>query len=113
GEAHFDNMRGFFLGNGFDEVVDRSRFTDPAFVGSWGASDEDMFRELDKLLMADHQTPAPGDAGRPTFTLAFTVTNHSPWEYPAGRIEPQGEPASVENTVRYADWAMSQFFEQA
>ncbi|VFR37342.1 Phosphoglycerol transferase I [plant metagenome] len=105
GEAHFDNMRGFFLGNGFKEVVDRAKFKRPAFVGSWGASDEDMFKELDGLLTAD------GD--KPTFTLAFTVSNHSPWEYPEGRITPQGDPRSVENTVRYADWALGQFFEKA
>jgi len=105
GEAHFDNMRGFFLGNGFQEVVDRKSFVAPAFVGSWGASDEDMFNQLDRLLRAD------GD--RPAFTLAFSVSNHSPWEYPAGRIQPVGEPATVENTVRYADWALGQFFEKA
>jgi phosphoglycerol transferase MdoB-like AlkP superfamily enzyme len=105
GEAHFDNMRGFFLGNGFDEVVDRAAFSDPAFVGSWGASDEDMFTQLDRLLSED--------TDRPTFTVAFSVSNHSPWEYPGGRIQPQGEPASVENTVRYADWALGQFFRKA
>ena len=105
GEAHFDNMRGFFLGNGFNEIVDQRSFADPAFVGSWGASDEDMFNQVDRLLRAD------GD--RPTFTLAFSVSNHTPWEYPAGRIRPVGEPASVENTVRYADWAIGRFFEKA
>ena len=105
GEAHFDNMRAFFLGNGFDRVIDRKSFEKPAFVGSWGASDEDMFKELDRALRE------PGD--KPTFTLAFTVTNHTPWEYPSGRITPQGPAATVENTVRYVDWAMGQFFEQA
>ena len=105
GEAHFDNMRGFFLGNGFDEVVDRAAFVDPVFVGSWGASDEDMFTQLDKELSED--------TGRPTLTVAFSVSNHSPWEYPEGRIQPEGEPASVENTVRYADWALGRFFQKA
>jgi phosphoglycerol transferase MdoB-like AlkP superfamily enzyme len=105
GEAHFDNMRGFFLGNGFKEVIDRSSFTNPAFVGSWGASDEDMFNELHKLLMAD------GD--KPNFTLAFSVSNHTPWQYPAGRITTKGDPASVDNSVRYADWAIGQFFARA
>lgn len=105
GEAHFDNMRGFFLANGFDEVVDGRRFVDPVFTGSWGASDEDMFRQLDRLLRAG------GD--QPTFTLAFTVSNHSPWEYPPGRIQPVGDPASNENAVRYADWALGQFFKVA
>ncbi|MFQ1063462.1 LTA synthase family protein [Bordetella trematum] len=105
GESHFDNMRGFFLGNGFDEVVDRKDFVDPVFVGSWGASDEDMFTQVDRLLRTD--------SDKPVFTLAFSVSNHSPWEYPSGRIEPQGDPASVDNTVRYADWAIGRFFEKA
>ena len=105
GESLFDNMKGFFLGNGFKEIVDRADFVDPAFVGTWGASDEDMFAQLDRLLRED------GD--RPTFTLAFSVSNHSPWEYPAGRIQTEGNPATVENTVRYADWALGRYFERA
>lgn len=105
GEAHFDNMRSFFLGNGFNRVIDRKSFDSPAFVGSWGASDEDMFNELDKVLRQQGDTP--------TFTMAFSVSNHSPWEYPVGRITPAGDPATVENTVRYVDWAMGEFFAKA
>lgn len=105
GEAHFDNMKGFFLGNGFNEIIDRPQFQHPKFVGTWGVSDEDMYDKLHALMMQ------PGD--KPTFTLAFTVSNHSPWEYPANRIVPDGNPATVENTVRYADWALGQYMEQA
>ncbi|MFA5489650.1 MAG: LTA synthase family protein [Candidimonas sp.] len=105
GEAHFDNMKSFFLGNGFDDLYEQSSFKNPAFVGTWGASDEDMFHCLHDLLSAP--------PGQPTLTLAFSVSNHSPWEYPAGRIQAQGHPATVENTVRYADWAIGQFFEKA
>ena len=106
GEAHFDNMKGFLLGNGFDEVIDRPRFrTKPGFVGSWGASDEDMFNELHQRLM--------DDGAMPSLSVAFSVSNHTPWEYPAGRIQVTGEAASVDNTVRYADWALGRFFERA
>lgn len=105
GESHFDNMKGFFLGNGFKQIVDRADFVDPAFVGTWGASDEDMFNQLDRILRED--------GGQPAFTLAFSVSNHSPWEYPADRIPTEGNPATVENTVRYADWALGRFFERA
>jgi phosphoglycerol transferase MdoB-like AlkP superfamily enzyme len=106
GEAHFDNMKSFFLGNGFDEVIDQPKFeVKPTFVGSWGASDEDMFNELHHRLMRD------GD--KPNFTLAFSVSNHTPWEYPAGRIQATTPTASVQNTVRYADWSIGQFFERA
>ncbi|SAI28348.1 membrane-associated sulfatase [Bordetella ansorpii] len=105
GEAHFDNMKSFFLGNGFDELYDLKTFEDPAFVGTWGASDEDMFARVHRIL--------EDSAEQPCFVLAFSVSNHSPWEYPQGRIEPVGEPASVENTVRYADWALGEFFGRA
>ena len=106
GEAHFDNMKGFFLGNGFDEVVDLPKFSvKPEFVGSWGASDGDMFNELHARLMQDGEGPV--------YTMAFSVSNHTPWEYPAGRITPIGEAATVDNTVRYADWAIGRFFERA
>ncbi|MGE4368158.1 MAG: LTA synthase family protein [Burkholderiaceae bacterium] len=106
GEAHFDNMKSFFLGNGFDELYDLPTFENPAFVGTWGASDEDMFNRLHSLLLADARE-------QPSLTLAFSVSNHSPWEYPPGRFATQGEPATVENTVRYADWALGNFFEKA
>ncbi len=106
GEAHFDNMKGFFLGNGFDAVIDRPRFqVKPCFVGSWGACDEDMFNELHQRLL--------DDTGVPTLSVVFSVSNHTPWEYPPGRIKPRGEPASMENTVRYADWALGRFFARA
>ena len=105
GEAHFDNMSAFFLGNGFKEVVDQSKFVSPKFVGSWGASDEDMFAQLDRLLQQDGNTPM--------FTLAFSVSNHTPWEYPKDSITPEGRPDTVENAVRYADWSLGKFFETA
>lgn len=107
GEAHFDNMKSFFLGNGFTELHDQPTFIDPAFTGTWGVSDEDMFNKLHGLLLAQKDTDPP------TLSLAFSVSNHSPWEYPKNRIEPIGEEASVENTVRYADFAIGQFFAQA
>lgn len=105
GEAHFDNMKSFFLGNGFDELYEQSSFENPAFVGTWGASDEDMFNKLHQLLEQDQD--------QATLTLAFSVSNHSPWEYPAGRIDVEGDPATVQNTVRYADWAIGDFFRKA
>ncbi|MBD3841785.1 MAG: sulfatase-like hydrolase/transferase, partial [Campylobacterales bacterium] len=42
GESRFDNMRGWYLGNGFDEIIDQEKFINPTFVGSWGVADEDV-----------------------------------------------------------------------
>jgi len=44
GESHFDNMKSFFLGNGFSDIVDFNDIQNPEFIGSWGASDEDLFK---------------------------------------------------------------------
>ena len=107
GEAHFDNMRGFFTGNGFQSVVDRKSMK-PVFEGSWGASDEDLFdKSLERLktLHAD---------GKPFFSLIFTSSNHEPFEFPDGRIKLHDpEKQTVNNAVLYADYALGRFIAQA
>lgn len=35
GEGHFDNMKGFFLSNGFTGVIEQKDYVDPVFEGSW------------------------------------------------------------------------------
>jgi len=105
GESQFDNMRGFFLSNGFDSVIDEDDYENPTFRGTWGVSDEDLLNRAHSQFAA---------AEKPFFALVFSSSNHSPHEYPAGRIEPiDGENAKVANAVRYADYALGQFFEQA
>lgn len=111
GEAHFDNMRSFFTGNGFQQVVDIGDMK-PAFVGSWGASDEDLFdKSLERLrhLHAQRQ-----DSGKPFFSLIFTSSNHEPFEFPDGKIalhDPHKQ--TVNNAVKYADYALGKFIAQA
>ena len=108
GEAHFDNMRGFFTGNGFKDIVDLARIKNPAFVGSWGASDEDLFKTAQEQLETLHRTQ------KPFFSLIFTSSNHEPFEFPDNRTSLMGQPKNtVNNAVKYADWAMGRFIEQA
>lgn len=108
GEAHFDNMRGFFSANGFSQMVDQHNMPDAQFVGSWGASDEDVFAAAHQQLQQLHQQ------AKPFFSLIFTSSNHEPFEFPAGRIQHHEEPKqTVNNAVKYADWAMGNFIRQA
>jgi phosphoglycerol transferase MdoB-like AlkP superfamily enzyme len=108
GESQFDNMRSFFLGNGFSNVVDRRDFAAPKFVGSWGVSDEDMFDMAHARIKSMHA------AGRPFFTLVFSSSNHTPFEFPDGRIElHDAQKQTVHNAVKYADHALGQFLERA
>lgn len=106
GEAQFDNMRRFFMNNGFDWVIDEDDYDDPVFTGSWGVSDEDLF------LRAHAEFSAQRD--KPFFSVVFTSSNHTPFEYPDGRIELfDKEKQTVNNAVRYADYALGRFFDLA
>jgi phosphoglycerol transferase MdoB-like AlkP superfamily enzyme len=108
GESHFDNMRGFFMGNGFQQVVDQKDFVNPVFTGSWGVSDEDLLNRTHEQLLQHHAE------GKPFFTLAFTSSNHAPFEFPDGRIALyDAEKATENNAVKYTDYALGEFFKKA
>jgi len=109
GESHFDNMKSFFLGNGFTNIHDLPKFEAPKFVGSWGASDEDLYNEAHKQLTKLH------NSGDPFLSLVFTTSNHTPFEYPDGCIKPDESKVkfSQENAIRYSDCALGKFMAQA
>lgn len=108
GESHFDNMRGFFTGNGFQHIVDQKDYINPVFEASWGVSDEDLLNKTHEQLLAHHKT------GKPFYTLAFSSSNHAPFEFPDGRIELYDQPKATDNNaVKYADYAIGEFFKKA
>ena len=110
GESHFDNMKTFFLGNGFVDMQDAPTFTDPKpeFIGSWGASDEDLYIKANKQFAKYHEQ------GKPFFSLVFSSSNHSPYGYPEGKIEPYNTPAATrENAAKYSDYAIGEFIKKA
>lgn len=108
GESHFDNMKSFFLGNGFSDMEDLPTFKDPEFVGSWGASDGDLYNHADELFTELEKQD------KPFFSLVFSSSNHTPFEYPDNKIVPFNEPKNtVENAVEYADFALGEFFKKA
>lgn len=108
GEARFDNMRSWFLGNGFNEVIEQKDYTDPKFVATWGVSDEDLAAKGNTRFSALYKE------GKPFAALMFSSSNHSPFDIPSGRVEAlkKGEKC-VENAIQYADYAIGKFFEEA
>lgn len=106
GESHFDNMRRFFLNNGFETIIDENDYPDPLYFGGWGVSDEDLF------LRAHEVFQAQGD--RAFFSLVFTSSNHEPFDIPAGRVsEETGPDGPRETAIKYADFALGRFLELA
>jgi len=106
GEGHFDNMRSFMFGNGFERMTDQKDFDNPAFLGTWGVSDEDLMHKANEVFKSH------GD--NPFFALVLTTTNHSPFEFPDGRIELFEQPKATRfNTSKYADYAIGELFRMA
>lgn len=106
GESHFDNMRSFFLGNGFERIIDQEAFDNPVFVGNWGVSDEDLVRKANEVFKAHGE--------KPFFALMLSTTNHVPFEFPEGRIELYEQPANtVNNAMKFADYAIGELFRLA
>ncbi|MDH3265438.1 MAG: LTA synthase family protein [Gammaproteobacteria bacterium] len=94
------------MNNGFDKVIDENDYVNPEFVGSWGVSDEDLFDRAHVEFSAKH--------AEPFFGLVFTSSNHSPFQFPDGRIELlDDEKNTVNNAVKYADYALGRFFRAA
>ncbi|MTI63443.1 MAG: LTA synthase family protein [Methylophaga sp.] len=108
GESHFDNMANFFIGNGFQSVIDQDDYENPVFEGSWGVSDEDLFNKAHERIQQAEQSEEP------YFGLVFTSSNHSPYEFPDGRIDLHVPEKQTDlNAVKYADYALGQFFKKA
>jgi phosphoglycerol transferase MdoB-like AlkP superfamily enzyme len=106
GDSKFDNMRAFFLGNGFQKIHDQKMFNNPVLKGTWGVSDEDLFRKANEVFKSHNN--------KPFFSLILSTSNHDPFEFPDGRIELYEKPKmSMHNAMKYADYAVGRFFEMA
>jgi phosphoglycerol transferase MdoB-like AlkP superfamily enzyme len=106
GYGYFDNMNTYFRGNDY-RVIDRTDF-DPKTIASeniWGVADESLFDNALTVLDENEKS------GKPFFAHIMTTSNHRPYTFPAGRVDlPQG---SRDGAVKYTDYAMGRFIEQA
>ncbi len=109
GEARFDNMKSWYLGNGFDEVIEQKDFTNPIFTSTWGVSDEDL------VIKANEKFKSYYENKENFVSVMFSSSNHMPFELPDGKIEFEKNipKTSVENAIKYADFAIGKFFELA
>ena len=102
GRGVFDGVRSFMTKNGYNRFIEQRHFEDPIFTNAWGVCDEDLFNRALTELDGLHAS------GRPFLATILTVSNHRPYTYPDGRIPEKGR--ARENGVKYADWALGDFF---
>ncbi len=109
GESRFDNMKGWFLGNGFDEIIDEPKFKNPTFTGTWGVCDEEV------IIRANEEFKKLYTKGQKFASVIFSTSNHSPFDFPKNKIQLiKGEKReSVKNAIKYADYAIGKFIELA
>lgn len=107
GRGYFDNMNAFFSGNGY-RVVDQTSVDESEihFKNAWGMADEDLYKQTLKLADANYAKQQP-------FLLQLmTTSNHRPYTYPDNRIDIKSGNGR-DGAVKYTDYAIGQFLEQA
>ncbi len=116
----FDNMGEFFHSNGFNRMIGIEqmpaepwrRMPPEAWRTTWGMYDHLVFEEVDRRF-ADLF-----EQGKEFFAVVLTTTNHHPYAFPSDCIDDdvlsgEGEEVAQANSIRYADWAMGEFFRRA
>ncbi len=109
GESRFDEMKSWFSGNGFDQIFDEPTFGKDVFHGTWGVDDVAVLEKANTYYRELF------NKNERFVSVVFSTTNHSPFDFPAGRIDLiKGVPEkSVKNAIKYADYAIGNFINLA
>lgn len=106
GRGVFDGTGKFARENGWKHFLELKDFPKPTFTTVWGVCNEDLYDRVLEEMRQYH------DAGKPFLMTSMSVSNHKPYTYPAGRI-PETPNRTRTNVVKYSDYALARFFEQA
>ena len=111
GNFQWDNQSGFFSNQGMSNFIGREDFVDPVFMDpTWGVSDQDMFDR------GAHEL-ANNFGAKPFYALLQTLSNHTPYalptDLPVAPVTGHGSADEHLTAMRYSDWALGQFFDQA
>jgi len=107
----WDNKEGFFRNHGIDRFIGSEDFRNPVFRDPvWGVSDLDVYQRANEEFKS-----MAGD--QPFLGVILTLSNHSPFNLPEPLLFPRivtGDHLEGRfNGMRYADWALGEFFRQA
>jgi len=109
GDFAYDNQVGFFRAQGISKFIGRNDFANPRLLDpTWGVTDEDMFdRAFDEIVKLEK-------SGRPFYAILQTLSNHVPYSFPdpvpVEKVMVNGKEEGHLTAMRYADYALGQFF---
>lgn len=104
-EASYDNMKTFFLRNGYNEIHSEENYPKDKVVNSFGVPDDYLFSYSLKVLRerATHD--------KPFFATLLTVSNHPPYCIPNDFHTKTDKPET--QIVEYADRSIGDFIAAA
>lgn len=102
GDINYSNMRSYFMGTGFQQIVSDVDFPVRLHTGKWGVADGPVY---DRVL-ADIKTTNPN---RPFFFSVMTTSSHEPFDVPNYQKIKDDETL---NAFSYADHCLGNFIEE-
>ena len=104
-DEQFDNMAGFLLPNGFENIISEKNYDRKEVLSTLGVPDHVMFdrviREMGEIKK------------RPFFSAMISGSNHEPLVIPENISFNAHAPGLEEQMVEYADWAIGKFLKDA
>ena len=103
----FDNLEGFFRGNGIKKVIDEKDFPENTIVNGWGVSDHYLFGQ------SMYRLDSMAANNSPFFATFLTIATHSPYTIPQHIPFKAESSDAVDQAYEYADWSLQQFMKAA
>lgn len=105
GDLDYGNIKAYLVNKGFQKVRDEDYYDNKLPRGELGVQDGDMFNQY--LMEIDQLAP-------PFFTNLFTLSTHSPYDFPGDRPIKWGKKHNnYLNSIWYADSCLGDFMEKA
>lgn len=102
GDINYSNMRSYFMGTGFQQIVSDMDFPVKLHTGKWGVADGPVY---DRVL-ADIKAK---NTNKPLFISVMTTSSHEPFDVPDYRKIENDETL---NAFSYADHCLGNFIEE-
>jgi phosphoglycerol transferase MdoB-like AlkP superfamily enzyme len=112
GQPMYDHRQAFLRSNGYERLVFEDEFDHHTYRTDLGWCDEDLFDES----LQQFDAAAGASDGRPFFATLLTLSFHRPYGIPPGRIEsvdPTFRQWKQLDAIRYTDWAIGRFMDEA
>lgn len=104
-DEQFDNMAGFLLPNGFENLISEKDYDRKEVLSTLGVPDHVMFNRVISEMTAKNK--------QPFFAAMITGSNHEPLVIPEN-IPFKAHSADLEEQmVEYADWSVGKFLKDA